>query len=666
VRCLRLALAVLVLAAGLIPAAADARRGGTLRVDLQSDFDFVDPALAYFNSPWQQKFMTECKLLNFPDRDGAAGNRPVREVAASISAAPNKKTYTIRIRPGWRFSNGRPVTAANFKFAIDALDRPNAYGSWLVDDFSRVTASGSTLEIRLTRPAGDMPGRLASSFFAPLPSATPPDFSGPSATWPSCGAYYVGSWTDNQIQLDRNPFYIGTRQANPDRIVQYIGIALDAQRLRCERGESDVCGVAPSDAAAVRDRYGVNRGRFFVKGQAVFWYLNFNHDEPLFRGNNRLKQAVNLVLDRPQLANQHGALGGARTDQILPIDFPGFRNWNIYSLRGANTTRARQLASGNTRGGKVRFWTFDNSFGPAVAETVRFNLGQIGLETDITTFDSYRQMMQAADNRSTNEYDMLLNGWGADYPDPYDFINILLSGSSIQRDDNVNLSYFNEPVWNRRMNQAARTFGAQRLRTYAVLDRDLMRGPAPVAPYIRQNSRALVSDRVRDFVFHRVYGIDFGALSLTDTAVAPPPGDQPPPPPSDQPPPPPPTCEQPLQATTTMYFGQPHIQVFGSCANLMPSGLHHLRIDTPAGKKIFAFDARSPSCSPSPTAQEQYEYINCEVKADGRICVILQTQPDSVPGDVVGTSLQRQDNSVIESGNKVLPAGDQPACQTGS
>lgn len=656
-RYLRPALAALALATGLLPAVADARRGGTLRVDLRSDFDFIDPALAYFNSPWQMKFMTECKLLNFPDREGAAGTRTVREVAASISAAPNKKTYTIQIRPDWKFSNGQPVAAANFKFAIDALERPNAYGSWLVDDFSRVTASGDTLKIRLTRPAGDMPGRLASPFFAPLPSATPPDFSGPSATWPSCGPYFVGSWTDSQIQLDRNPFYRGPRPANPDRVIYNIGIALDAQRLRCERGESDICGVAPGEVAALRNQYGINRGRFFVKGQAVFWYLNFNHDEPLFRGNNRLKQAVNLVLDRPQVANQHGALGGARTDQILPIDFPGFRNWNLYSLRGSNTRRARRLASGNRRSGRVRFWTFNNSFGPAVAETVRSNLSQIGLETDITTFDSYRQMTQAAGSRSTNEYDMLLNGWGADYPDPYDFINILLSGSSVQGNNNVNLSYFNDPTWNRRMQMASRTFGARRLRTYSVLDRDLMRGPAPVAPYIRQDARVFVSDRVTGFSFHPIYGTNFGALTLSDTPV---------PPPSDQPPPPPPTCEQALQATTTMYFGQPHIQVFGSCANLMPSGLHHLRIDAPAGKKIIAFDAHSPSCYPVPTAQEQHEHISCDVKADGRICVILQTQPDSVPGDVVGTSLQRQDNSVIESGNKVIPAGDQPACQTGS
>ena len=144
---------------------------------------------------------------------------------------------------------------------------------------------------------------------------------------------------------------------------------------------------------------------------------------------------------------------------------------------------------------------------------MQFNLRQIGLNTDITTLDRVVQTTRAG-NRNTNDYDMLLNGWGEDYPDPYDFINILLQGTSIQPDNNVNLSYFNEARWNARMDAANKLFGAARLRTYAALDRDLMRGPAPVAPYINTNARILVSSRVRNYVFHKVYGTDFAILNL--------------------------------------------------------------------------------------------------------------------------------------------------------
>ena len=511
------------------------RRGGTLRVDLQSDFDFIDPALAYFSHSWQLGFMTEAKLVNFPDREAAQGGlRIIPEVAKSLPAiSRDGLTYTFSLKNTYRFHTGAPITAANFVAAFNrnAQRRMGSPATIFMDDILgvREVVQGSAsrvsgvraigryrLQIELTKNAPDLLARLTMPFFSAVPLNAPIEPEGVNAPAGFGGPYYLESWDRGRSAvLVRNRFYRGPRPSNPDRIVYNIGIALDAQRLRCERGDSDICGFPPAQAAELRDKYGVNRGRFFVKSQAVLWFLNFNHDEPLFRGNNRLKQAVNHAIDRPQLVRQHGALGGARTDQILPIDFPGYRNWNIYPLRGANVTRARRLADENTRrGGNVRFWTFNSSFGPSVAQVVQFNLRQIGLDTDITAFPRLVQF-ERAHRRYSNDYDLLLNGWGDDYPDPYDFINLLLEGTTItEQGHNINLSYFNEPKWNRRMQQANQQFGAQRLRTYAVLDRDLMRGPAPIAPYINTNARILVSARVRNHVFHMAYGTDLAALNL--------------------------------------------------------------------------------------------------------------------------------------------------------
>jgi peptide/nickel transport system substrate-binding protein len=507
------------------------KKGGTLRQDQRSDFDFIDPSLAYFSHSWQGNFWADCKLLNFPDKEASAGGlRIIPEVAAALPAvSKDGKTYTFTLKKTYKFSNGSQVTAANFKYAFDrnsnkAMSSP---ATTFMEDIagepaankgngkiSGVKAIGKwKLQIKMSKVAPDLLARITMPFFAAIPTNTPINAEGVGAPRASCGPYYYASWDKGrQIVMKRNTFYKGPRPANPDTIVENIGIALDAQRLRLERGDTDIGGFPPAQAAELRDKYGVNKGRFFVKGQAVFWYLNFNHDQPLFKGNNKLKEAVNYAIDRPQMVRQHGALGGQRNEQILPIDFPGFRNWNIYPLAGANVAKAKALASGNTRGGKVRFWTFNSSFGPSVAQVVQFNLKQIGLDTDITALDRVVQTTKGGTKGA--EFDMLLNGWGEDYPDPYDFINILLSGTSIQPDNNVNLSYFNEPVWNARMNTAAKQFGAKRLAAYAALDRDLMKGPAPLAPYVNTTARILVSDRVKGYVFHKVYGSDFGAISV--------------------------------------------------------------------------------------------------------------------------------------------------------
>ena len=92
-------------------------------------------------------------------------------------------------------------------------------------------------------------------------------------------------------------------------------------------------------------------------------------------------------------------------------------------------------------------------------------------------------------------FDMNLIGWFADYPDPYDFINILLYGKTISKSNNVNTAYFNDPVFNRRMERAALTTGDARAAMYAALDRDLTRA-APFVVYGNSTTREFVSERI--------------------------------------------------------------------------------------------------------------------------------------------------------------------------
>jgi len=522
-------------------AAATAARGGTLRVDIRNDFDFIDPALAYFSQSWQMEYATTCKLLNFPDKEAkAGGNRIVPEVATSLPAVSgNGKTYTFTLRKNYRFADGTAVTAQSFAAAINRDLQPkmsspattfieDLVGAKAVLDGKAATASGVKvlgkykIRFTLTRIAPDFLARITMPFFSAVATNLPvnPDGIAAPAKSAACGPYYVESWTQGrEAVLKRNPFYKGSRPRNPDQITYAIAISLDAQRLRVEANQTDVGAFPPNAAAELRDKYGVNKSHtgnsasFYVRPNPVFWYLNMNVEQPLFKNNPQLRRAVNYAIDRPQMLRQHGALAGTRTDQIIPVGLPGFKDWNLYPLKGANSAKANALAKGHTRDGKCEFWTFNSSFGPTVAQVVQFNLSKIGLNCNITPLDRVVQTTRAGVRGA--KYDLLLGGWGADYPDPYDFINILLSGTSIQPENNVNLSYFNEPAWNKRMADAAKLAGQARYGAYANLDRDLMKVAAPVAPYIDTNARLFVSKRVGCFVYSQVYGTDLGAACLS-------------------------------------------------------------------------------------------------------------------------------------------------------
>jgi len=554
-RRLSISLALLAIGVGLLVAAgfaspassnatkagAHAAKGGTLRVDQRSDFDFVDPALAYFSHSWQVEYSTTCKLLNFPDKEATAGGtRITPEVATSLPAvSKDGKTYTFTLKSSYKFADGSPVTAANFAYAFnrDLQPKMSSPATTFIEDIKgakdveggkAATASGvkvlspTKLRITLTKVSPDFLARITMPFFSAIRTDTPinPDGIQAPAKGAACGPYYIDNWTQKrQLVMQRNPFYKGGRPANPDQIVENIGIALDAQELRVTNAETDLGGFPTSDAASLRDKYGVNKMHtgsspsFLVRHQAVYWYLNLNQDQPLFRNNDKLRQAVNWVIDRPQMVRQHGALGGVRTSQILPVGFPGWKPHNVYSIKGSQVAKASSVAKGNTRGGKCEFWTFNSSFGPAVAQVVQFNLGKIGVNCNITPLDRVVEVTKGGVKGA--QFDILLNGWGQDYPDPYDFINILLSGTTILPENNTNLSYFNSPKWNARMEAASRLSGQARYNAYAKLDHDLMAGPAPQAPYINTNARIFASKRVGCYVYSQVYGSILNALCVS-------------------------------------------------------------------------------------------------------------------------------------------------------
>ncbi len=511
-------------------------RGGTLRLGSSSDFDFIDPSLAYFSHSWQMLDAVCMNLYRYPDAEGNAGVRPIPGTAAGFPKFSNRgRRVTITVRRNYaRFQNGQAVTARSYANAMqrnldprmqspaaaymEEIKGAKAVLNRRANRASGIRVSGNRLILDLVKPVPDIVNRLTMAFFCPQPgNGLPRNPQGINAPFSGAGPYYVAQWTPRRSAvLERNPFWRGaitrTRAANVDRMEYTIGISPAAQKLQIDRNELDLGAVPPAEVAGLVQQHGLNKGRLFLRKQMVFWYLIMNHDRPLFGpqggnglGNVPLKKAVNFAIDRPSLVRQHGFLAGARTDQIIPYTMPGFRNWDIYPLRGANAQRANQLAQGRKRDGKVVMYTFNVSHGPPVAQVVQQNLNAIGLDVEVRSFDRVVQHEKAATRGEP--FDMTYEGWGADYADPITFFNTLFWGGNIQQANNVNESYFNSPRFNRMILQAAETAGTQRFTRYASLDRLMMRDAAPVAPFINTNARIYVSESLGCYKYAPAHGV---------------------------------------------------------------------------------------------------------------------------------------------------------------
>ncbi len=100
--------------------------GGTFKVSFVTNaLDSVDPALSYTEEGWALLDATCARLLNYPDKPAPEGLRLVPEVAAGYPrVSKDAKTYTFRLRTGFRFSDGAPIRAGAFARAINRILGP--------------------------------------------------------------------------------------------------------------------------------------------------------------------------------------------------------------------------------------------------------------------------------------------------------------------------------------------------------------------------------------------------------------------------------------------------------------------------------------------------------------------------------------------------------------
>ncbi len=383
---------------------------------------------------------------------------------------------------------------------------------------SGVKVNGSHLVINLTKAAPDFLARMAMPFFCAVPTGLQHDPNGVLAP-PSAGPYYISDREPNKsITIKTNPYYKGKRPHNVTQINYIIGNSLDATYLRTQQGATDYAagGIPPASYAEAAQKYGINKGQFWVKPQLGVSYLAFNHDRPLFKGakGTALAKAVNYAIDRTAMLAQGGYLAGKRTDQVLPPGIAGFRDANLYPLKGPDLATAKKWAtqSGVPSGTTIEYYTSNRGSAPLVAQIVQFNLKQIGLNVNSHLFA--RAVQIDKEGTRGEPFDITSEGWIADYADPYDFINVLLSGDSLHASNNNNVAYFNDPAYNKQMRSAALLSGNSRYKAYGNLDVSMMAKNPPWAARNNFNDRILLSGRVGCFTYNSTYSVDLAALCI--------------------------------------------------------------------------------------------------------------------------------------------------------
>jgi peptide/nickel transport system substrate-binding protein len=534
-----LAVAAVTLAAVSEPGAlgSSAREGGIFRVSLNaaSAIDYLDPAVASTAPAWALLDTTCVRLLAYPDKPPPAGFHLQPEVAAGLpSVSRDGKTYTFRLRRGFRFNDGKPLQASAFAHAINRLLAPemNSPGVQLARDIvgagrvltgksrtaSGVVARGYTLVIRLTRPAPDFPRRTASTFFCAVPPGLPIDPEGAGA-FPAAGPYFVAEYRPGErVVIRKNRFYGGVRPHHVDGFDVDLRAATPQEVLqRVDRGDADwgytLSGIYFDPALGLVGKYGINRAQLFLRPGLTLRMLAFNSSRPLFRDNPALRRAVSFALNRRALVNTGGSLVSRPSDQYLPSIMPGFRDADVYPLEHADLQRAKALASGNLRSGKAVLYVNSSPIPMAIGQLVKQQLAEIGLQVEVRGIPIHSASAAYFKKLATpgEPWDLAFGLWSPSYIDPFAYINLLFDRRFLGA---TNFTRFVPGPFERQMRQAARLpQGSDRNAAYASLDVGLARGPAPAAAVDFLNEPTLVSKHVGCIVLRPVLDLTAACLN---------------------------------------------------------------------------------------------------------------------------------------------------------
>ena len=511
------------------------KEGGTLNGTYAAFPDYLDPALSYQAEGWTAMYNTYIPLLTYAHDNGEAGSQVVPGLAKSLpKISADGKTYTLFLRPGLKYSNGTPVKASDFTFAVERLFKVNSGGSPFytgivgAEKFAETKTGGipgietndksGEIVIHLTRPRGTFTNELGLMFVAPVPPDTPATNQSPNPP-PATGPYVITKSDPGKgWSYERNPYWAkANSKAMPDLPsghLDKINITIirnaSTQVNDIEQGKFDWMQTQPPPDRYPEVKRKYEGTQFRVENTISTYYFFMNVNKPPF-DDLKVRQAVNYAVDPAALERIYvGTLSG--TQQILPPGMPGYEKFELYPH---DMAKAKQLiAEANPSDRNITVWGDNESENEAAVTYYQDVLEKLGFHTTLKILgDNY---FTVVGNQSTPDLDTGWLDWFQDYPHPNDFFQPLLAGESILPTNNTNLSEIDDPKLNDKIAKLGEEpLGPDQEREYAALDKGYME-QAPWAPYGNRTVSTFVSSAVDldKVIFNPTFGQDLTSFQF--------------------------------------------------------------------------------------------------------------------------------------------------------
>jgi len=361
--------------------------------------------------------------------------------------------YTFHLRAEGRWSDGVPLTAHDFVYAVRRALRPEtasdyAFILWPVKEAEAVSKGelrelerlgvealdDLTLRITLKATTPYFLGLLTHHMAFPVPRHAI-EAHGGRWTRPgnmvSNGPYRLAEWVpQSHLKLVRNEHFRDRGEVAIDSVIYYPTEDTNTELKRFRAGELDITSDVPSDQVPwVAENLGP---AFHNTPYLGIYYYALNTAAAPFQGNPELRRALALAIDRETLVAKVTRAGEVPAYAWVPPGVLGYRPQAIGDARlsqGEREARARALmaqagyAPGDDLELEILYNTSENHKKIAIAVAGMWKK-VLGVRVRLRN----EEWKVYLDTRTQMRFQVARGGWIGDYNDANTFLELLKSG----------------------------------------------------------------------------------------------------------------------------------------------------------------------------------------------------------------------------------------------
>ena len=351
---------------------------------------------------------------------------PVADLAEKWEQSSDGKVWTFYLRKGAKFSNGDVVKASDVAYSYKRAITINNSPAWLFKDTLgltedsikalndttvTITTNGAPANVVLSVLSANIGGVLSEKEV----KAHEKD-GDMGMTWlidhsAGAGPYALKEWKrKTQIVLTENKNYYGNQPAIKTILMRDVPEASD-RYLLLKKGDVDVAWqITVEEAAALRDGKDSSVTLVSTPGQSLE-YVAMNASWGPFK-DVRVRQAIKYAIDYDAIINKVREGFAIENQQFLAIGYFGYKESNPFKR---DVAKAKKLLAdaGYPNGFDVEIVTNESEIRRAETVVVQSNLADIGIKGSIVVMPA----AQMYDKYRNQGLQMIVAGWGIDYPD---------------------------------------------------------------------------------------------------------------------------------------------------------------------------------------------------------------------------------------------------------